>query len=132
MDNRQLLIYALLVVGFALFSFIGQRAAKRAQQQEQQTAQEQQAPHSPEAGLLEHVWGQRSQAALPAAAAPAAATRSVEAIPAAATLPARRRAALSALLRSKQDLRDAIVVMTVLGPCRALQPHESRDARSSP
>ena len=30
--------------------------------------------------------------------------------------------------RSKQDLRHAIVVMTVLGPCRGREPYDSRQA----
>jgi hypothetical protein len=30
------------------------------------------------------------------------------------------------LFRTQEDLRHAIVLMTVLGPCRALEPHERR------
>jgi hypothetical protein len=35
-------------------------------------------------------------------------------------------AATRRLFRTRQDLRHAIVLMTVLGPCRALEPHEQR------
>lgn len=40
----------------------------------------------------------------------------------------RRRTRAQAMLGSQQGLRDAIVAMTVLGPCRALQPHSTHGA----
>jgi hypothetical protein len=37
---------------------------------------------------------------------------------------AKRRPAVKALLADRRSLRQAIVIMAVLGPCRAQQPHE--------
>jgi hypothetical protein len=127
MGKTELLLYGLFVVGILVFNYLMQQAAKRArEQQEQEQAQQQQAtPSPPEDEPLEDIWGHRRQANLPATAAPVEPPRRVEPV---ATSPAiaLRRIAPRALFRSKQDLRHAIVVMTVLGPCRALEPHDRR------
>ena len=52
-------------------------------------------------------------------------TARLEAPAASAAMP-RQRAASRSLLNGGPDLRRAIVGMTLLGPCRAQAPHESR------
>lgn len=119
-SGSELLLYGLIIAGFLLFNYLAQKLARKAR--EQQAAAEQAAaqaqPVEAEAEL-EDVWG-RSPAAQPA-------TRHVPEqrapVPAVAPPP---RAATRGLFRSRQDLRHAIVLMTVLGPCRALEPHERR------
>jgi len=49
-------------------------------------------------------------------------------VPAARKPPAWQERRRPHLLRTRRDLRDAVVAMTVLGPCRALQPYEPGDA----
>ncbi len=124
MEQFDFLIYGLLIAAFLLFNYVVQQAAKRARaQQEQEQAQQQAAAPSPEDEPLDYLWGRRPQADLPAVAAPVEPACRVEAI-AAERAPAPRRTAPATLFRSRQDLRHAIVVMTVLGPCRALEPHD--------
>ena len=118
----ELLLYGLLIAGFLLFNYVMQRLAKKArQQQEQERAQQPEAAPSPEDEPPEDIWVRRPQPDLLAAAAPVEPARRVETI-AAAPAPPPRRTAPRALFRSRQDLRHAIVVMTVLGPCRAQEP----------
>ena len=122
----ELLLYGLIIAGYLLFNFGTQRLAKKVRQEpEQKQAQQQEAAPSPEDEPLEDIRGRRLRADLLAAAAPVAPTRRVQAI-AVALAPSPRRIAPTALFCSRRDLRHAIVVMTVLGPCRALEPHERR------
>jgi hypothetical protein len=37
-----------------------------------------------------------------------------------------RRFSRSALMGTRRDVRSAIVIATILGPCRAFEPHDSR------
>ena len=107
----ELLLYGLLIAGFLLFNYVMQRLAKKARQQpEQEWGQQQEAAPSPEDEPLEDIRGRRPRANLPAAAAPAP--------------PPPRRTAAGPIFRSRKDLRHAVVLMTVLGPCRALEPHD--------
>lgn len=39
---------------------------------------------------------------------------------------ARNRFDIASLLESKQDMQNAIVLATILGPCRAYEPHDVR------
>lgn len=125
MGTTELLIYVLFIVGFLLFNFLAQQLGRRARQQQERAQQQESAPVPVEYELLQDAWGRTPQAELPEAApvvtAPSRAARRVEAIAAA---PAPQRRSATSLLRSRQGLRDAIVIMTVLGPCRALDPHD--------
>ena len=124
MDRSQLLIYGLLIVGFLLFNFLLRRAAKRArEQQEHERAQQEELAPSPADEPIEYGWGRGPQADRQPAALPVEPARRFEMNPAAPPLPLHRPAP-RALFRSRNDLRRAIVVMTVLGPCRALEPHD--------
>jgi hypothetical protein len=119
------LLYVLGFIAIVLFNFIAQRAARRRQQEEE--AQAQPAPAPVEEELLEDVWG-RTPAPAPAPAPVAAPLPA--ALPIAAQPPAPRRIhPVRALLHDKRDLRRAVVLMMVLGPCRAQEPPERRANR---
>jgi hypothetical protein len=118
------LLYVLGFIAIVLFNYIAQRAARRRQQEEEAQAQaaEQAAPPPAEEELLEDVWG-RTPTPAPAPA-PVLAPRPA-ALPIAAPPPAPRRShPARALLRDKRDLRRAVVLMMVLGPCRSQEPPE--------
>ena len=114
--------FAILLGAFLLYQFI-QNAAKRVRelQEQEERARQAQAEAAPgQEQPLEDVWG-RSPAREESAPAPKPARR-VEAV---ATRPAvAHRRPRTALFRTRQDLRHAVVVMTVLGPCRALEPYD--------
>src|SRR5688572_2788835 len=116
------LLYVLGFIAIVLFNYIARRAASRRQQQEQ--AEQPVAPEpAPVADApLEDIWG-RSAAAAPAPV-PLVAPR--PAPPAARAEPRRPRRIhpARALLKDKRDLRRAVVLMMVLGPCRAQEPPE--------
>ena len=78
-------------------------------------------PAPAEDAPLEDIWGRR---AAPAPAAPVVAPR--PAPPPARAEPALRRRIhpVRALLQDKKDLRRAVVLTMVLGPCRAQEPPE--------
>ena len=116
----ELLLYGLIVAGFLLFNYVMQQLAKKARQ-EQERAEALAPP--PEAVLPEDISG-RAPAAPPAAPEPVA--PGVLARRAEARAPLRRRTAAELFFRTRKDLRQAVVVMTVLGPCRAQEPPDSR------
>jgi len=113
------LLYALAIVGFFLFNMLAQRAARRRQQAEQAAQPEQPEPAAEEP--LEDVWGR-----MPAPApAPAPVVLALPSPPPARSAPAPRRMhPVRALLNDPRDLRRAVVLTMVLGPCRALEPPE--------
>ena len=128
------LLYVLGFVAFVLFNYITQKAVRRRQQEEaaakeQAAAQEQAAapaePPSGEDEPLEDIWG-RTPAPAPVLAprpAPPAIRTEPPAIRAEPPAPQRLHPA-RALLKDKRDLRRAVVLMMVLGPCRAQDPPE--------
>jgi len=119
MAPTELLTFALFVGGFMLISRLFKWAVERARKQ-----QPEQAPPPvplPEVASLDATWGSEAQAASWQGATGAELARRMETI-APGAVPQPPRHAANALLRSRQDLRHAIVVMTVLGPCRALDP----------
>ena len=73
-------------------------------------------------------------AELPAQAAPVAASVSIPTdtlfgrsrAPEASTALARRRFSRRSLMGNRRDVQNAIVIATILGPCRAYEPHEVR------
>jgi hypothetical protein len=126
-SGSELLFLALIIGGFMLFNYVAQQLAKKAREQQQAAqaeappAAEEEAP-PPGDEPLEDIWG-RAPVTPPAAPAPVA--RTAPKPQAAPPLPSRRRSG-ARLFRTRKDLRHAIVLMTVLGPCRALEPHERR------
>lgn len=139
MRSSELLVYVIVFAVVILFNFLMPLLARRArrmqeQLQEQLRQQQGQAPPEPdEEELLEESWGRsrrpQTHESLERlepetglgdhAHAPAA-----EQVPVPAPAPAPRRIGAAHLFASRRDLRHAIVVMTVLGPCRALDPYD--------
>ena len=114
-EPATLLIYLLLFIGILLVNYLLQRAAARQRQQE---ASQQDIPR-PAASVPV-----RLRPPLPAYRSPLAAELPVHPRGMADTSAAApsRRSSAGSFLRSRQDLRRAIIAMTVLGPCRAQQP----------
>ena len=124
MGKYELLIYGLIFLGFLLLNNVMQAVKRARQQQEEERAQRQESAPPPEDEPLEYIWGRRPQPDLPAAATHLEPAPRVEIAAPPAVSP--RRPAPTSLFGSRQDLRHAIVVMTVLGPCRALEPDDRR------
>jgi hypothetical protein len=123
-SGSELLVYGLIIAGFLLFNFLAQKLAKKAREQQEaaeREAAEREAAEGPPAAqeeALEDIWGR-----LPAAPVTAVQVPGKRPAPRAAPPPS-RPAATRRLFRTRQDLRHAIVLMTVLGPCRALEPFD--------
>jgi len=118
------LLYVLGFVALILFNYFAQRAARRRQQEEEAQAEAapQPAPPPPEDPLTEDVWG-RTPVPAPTPI-PVVAPRPARApVHAEAPVPRRLHPARAAL-KDKRDLRRAVVLMMVLGPCRAQEPPE--------
>jgi hypothetical protein len=111
------LLYVLAIVGFFLFNMLAQRAARR-RQQEEKAAQ----PEPVAEETLEDVWGRTPTPATVVLAPPPPPPPAAR-----VTAPAPRRMhPVRALLNDPRDLRRAVVLMMVLGPCRAQEPPEER------
>jgi hypothetical protein len=115
------LLYVLGFVAFVLFNFIAQRAARRRQQEEEAQARVPAAAPQVDEQPLEDIWG-RAPAQPPPAPVP---------VPRPALAPARVEAPIvrrvhpvRALLKDQRDLRRAVILTMVLGPCRAQEPPE--------
>jgi hypothetical protein len=115
------LVFLLVIAAILLFNYALQQAARRQQRESPpDQAIEEQEP-VPEDEPLPQIWKRAAPASEAAAApiqrpAPRAAPRG----------PAPRGELAATLFRTKGDLRRAIVLMTVLGPCRALDPPSAR------
>jgi len=124
-SGSELLYLGLIIAGFMLFNYVARRLAKKAREQQEVAEAAPAAAASappPADGPLEDIWG-RVPAPRPAAPEPVA--RAVPAPQAGPPAPSCRRTGAQ-MFRTRKALRQAIVVMTVLGPCRALEPHERR------
>lgn len=112
--SPDLLIYGLLILGVLIFNYLAQRAAKRRQNESADREPPEQAKPLPE------IWGraQPAPAAVPPPGVMPMPAPAPEAPPVAEEAP-RRRSAARSFLRGRGNLRRAMVVMTVLGPCRA-------------
>jgi hypothetical protein len=118
------LLYVLGFVVFILFNYFLQKAAQHRQQEEARAEAEaaaQSAPPPAEEEPLEDIWGR--SAGRSAKPAPAPAPASV-ARPAPPPPPVRRLHPVRALLEDRRDLRRAVILMMVLGPCRSQEPPE--------
>ena len=110
------LLFVLGFLALVLFNYLAQRAARRREQQEKAQTAVAPAPPSVEKELPEELWGRT--AAPPPPPAPVLVSRS-------APPPAPRRLhPVRALLNDKRDLRRAVVLMMVLGPCRGQETPE--------
>jgi hypothetical protein len=116
-----LLIYVLIFLGILLLNYVMQRAARRRQQEEQAQVEAPAEPPPAADEPLEDIWG-RTSARAPA---PAPVLAPHPAPPVLAQAPAPRLMhPARVLLMDKRDLRRAVVLMMVLGPCRAQEPPE--------
>jgi hypothetical protein len=104
-----------------------QQAARRRQQQEQSQAgeplEQAEPPLPAEPEPLEDIWGRVPPPARITVLPPVAAPRPA---PHATPVPPRRVHPARALLKDKRDLRRAVILMMVLGPCRSQEPPERR------
>jgi hypothetical protein len=114
------ILYVLVFLGIVLFNTV--QAMRRRQRQAEQEAAAQREPPPAEDEPREDIWGRPAAhaPALDPAPAPVAAPR-----PAPPATP-RRLHPVRALLRERRDLRRAVVLMMVLGPCRSQDPPERR------
>lgn len=119
------LLYILGFIAIVLFNFMAQRAAWRRQQEEEAQARQASPAQAepPAQEPLEDIWG---RAPAPPTPAPALVPRPAPP-PVRAEAPAPRRLhPARALLKDKRDLRRAVVLMMVLGPCRSQDPPDIR------
>jgi hypothetical protein len=133
MRPTELLIYVLLFAAILLFNYVVQRIGRWQKQQELPP------PELPPHDLPQHEperrdWEEETfgrghrRAAPPPLREPVRARRAEAPLVAPAVAPsvARRRAEARSFLTGRRNLRRAVIAMTVLGPCRAQQPHEFR------
>ena len=118
------LIYIIIFIGIVLFNVFTQRAARRRQAEQAAQAPPADALEepSPDEMILEDVWGRRpeSHPAPQPVYAPHPITPAASAPPATAGKGSGRpRHPVRALLAGKRDLRRAVVLTMVLGPCRS-------------
>jgi hypothetical protein len=115
--SPDLLIYVLVILGILLFNYLARQGARR--RQDEPAGGEPPAQEEP----LEQIFG-RARRALPGdplRAQPPVPARVDEVRSVVAEVP-RRRSIARPLLKGRQNLQRAFIVMTVLGPCRALEP----------
>lgn len=124
--DSDLLLYGLLAVAFLFFNYFVEWLRRKAQEQavpEQETrAQDGPSGLPPaDAGLEEHAWGRAPELARSLADVPEEVLATARA---AAPTPRPTTKPRAPFFQSTRELRHAIVAMTVLGPCRALEPPE--------
>lgn len=115
-----LLIYGLLALAFLLFNLLPQWLKHRRERNDAAAAE----PIPQPGGGLDAQWG---RVPLPRARAPSAESASKHAPRTRAEQPVRPRMRQVPRLRSPKDLRDAIVLTAILGPCRAREPYGSKE-----
>jgi hypothetical protein len=111
-------LYVLMFVAVVLFQYLMKRFGP---QEQQDPVQQEGLPPTPEE------------------ASEAPATRAVSAVsgnqfgysgrdeaPRASTAPPRRRFSRKSLMGSRRDVQNSVVIATILGPCRAFEPHDVR------
>ena len=123
-----IVVYGLIVIGFLLFNYVGQWLANKSRRQQQEAELEQLTQAQAAAEPQDYAWGSASAAAPVPVEPPRVVTYDMAPVAPAGVLDARGRpdAVARSLLRSRTELRRAIVLMTVLGPCRALEPYDNR------
>jgi len=113
--SPDLLIYVLIFAAIVLFKFLMNRFGPQPQ------------PHSPQDQPVPEIMAEDQEAAdfspLPAASD----TRfGRTGAPSASTPPPRGRFARRSLMGTRREMQNAIVIATILGPCRAFEPHDLR------
>ena len=115
------LIYVLIFVAIVLFQYMTRRLGQQAQQESAQDEGLPQIPEeveeTPEAPLVPNVAvGHFGRTEAPGASPPLA----------------KRRFARRSLLGTKREMQNAIVIATILGPCRALEAPGGAAVGTSP
>ena len=116
------LLYVLGFIAIVAYNYFAGRAARRRAQQEKAQGALPPIPPAPPSiaeELPEEIWGRTAVSPPPPAPAPVVVPRSAPPPPA-----PRRLHPVRALLRDRRGLRRAVVLMMVLGPCRAQEPPE--------
>jgi hypothetical protein len=112
------LIYVLIFAAIVLFQYAMKRFAPQQQEQQQESAQDEQAAQYEE---------EARPVRMPFPAADAAVGHfGRSAAPGVSPAPSRRRFSRSSLMGTRRKVQDAIVIATILGPCRADEPHDIR------
>ena len=129
MPSSELLVYALMVAGAMLFSYVMRLIAEKAKQRELEVPARPTQPVFAEA--LDYGWGRRDAStaeANPLREAPVGAAAAAP-VTSPAESTARVHAAVHRLVADRHELRNAIVLSTVLGRCRAIEPHDDHPRR---
>ena len=122
------LIYVLVFGAILLFQYLMKRFGPQQQPDEapQEAPLPQEKPTAQEE-FLPDIWGRAP--AVPAVS-PVAAASDIRfgrsGAPGASTALAQRRFSRKALMGNRRDVQNAIVIATILGPCRAYEPHDIR------
>jgi hypothetical protein len=116
------LLYLLIFGAVLLFNFFTQRAARRRQaeaQQQQEEAQDDPAPDEP----IPDFWG-RAPGSLETFPVPATPAEPIHrpALPIDSAVRRRKRFSKASLFGTKRDVQNAVVIATILGPCRGSEP----------
>jgi hypothetical protein len=168
MSLSELLVYALIIAGVALFNYFMQQAAQKARREQARSEGEQRSEAAQANDASDYAWGSRPAAALPASTEETA-PYEWGGRPEAADLPeveyhgrgplrsesaltreefrarvgrsritaeerfAARRRSLEKrpMFATREELRRAVIAMTVLGPCRAIEALEARNPGQS-
>ena len=133
MFSSELLVFAAIVAAFMAFNAVVSWLARKAREAREREIELEPVRTQPEEveSLLDHAWGggasERPAKELARFEAPVvprnvpAAAAVVESRESGEIIRVRRR------LRTQQGVREAIVLMTVIGPCRALEPYSTQD-----
>ena len=115
------LIYVLIFAAILLFQYLMKRFG---QQQQQDSAQDERLAQIPEEV-------KETPAASPVSSVPVGHFGRTEAPSVSSALP-RRRFARRSLMGTRREMQNAVVIATILGPCRALEPPGGAAVGTSP
>jgi len=125
--SSELLVYAAIVAAFLLFNYVMQRLARKARETREATMVTQAPSEIAVEPLDDYSWGSGASAS-PEEVVRARAMQPTRPVVVPTVKPRRSvdAARLKQRLHSEQGLREAIVLMTILGPCRALEPYDPK------
>lgn len=109
------LLYVLMFLAIVLFQYLMKRFGPQAPPEPAWDERLEQIPEAPE-----------DAPAAPAVSATVAGQYGRNAAPATSIAPPRRRFSRASLLGDRREVQNAVVVATILGPCRAFEPHDVR------
>ncbi|WBL64130.1 MULTISPECIES: hypothetical protein [unclassified Thauera] len=109
------LLYVLIFLAIVLFQYLMKRFGPQAPPEPAWDERLEQIPEAPE-----------DAPAASAVSAPVAGGFGRSAAPEASRAPPRRRFSRASLLGGRREVQNAVVVATILGPCRAFEPHDIR------